>query len=74
MLDFHSWFRRFASNAASQHRREANWATIPPRPACLRSLYSVTDATPTVRTFLAGHGDAEKILTTARAHRERIAP
>ena len=34
-------------------------------------LYGMTDATPTVRTFLADHGDAEKILKAARAHRER---
>ncbi|GAA5033770.1 cell division protein FtsK [Actinopolymorpha pittospori] len=36
-------------------------------------LYGATDATPTVRTFLADQGDAEKILTAARAHRERLA-
>jgi len=35
-------------------------------------LYGLTDATPTVRTFLADHGDAEKILHAARAHRERL--
>jgi DNA segregation ATPase FtsK/SpoIIIE, S-DNA-T family len=35
-------------------------------------LYGMTDATPTVRTFLADHEDAEKILTAARAHRERL--
>ncbi|WP_279582628.1 hypothetical protein [Fodinicola feengrottensis] len=35
-------------------------------------LYGATDETPTVRTFLADHGDAEKILTAARAHRERV--
>ncbi|MEV6527941.1 cell division protein FtsK [Longispora sp. NPDC051575] len=33
-------------------------------------LYGLTDDTPTVRTFLADHGDAEKILTAARKHRE----
>jgi hypothetical protein len=35
-------------------------------------LYGATDLTPTVRTFLADHGDAEKILIAARAHRERL--
>ncbi|QNE19690.1 cell division protein FtsK [Kribbella qitaiheensis] len=35
-------------------------------------LYGAADATPTVRTFLADHSDAEKILTAARAHRERM--
>jgi S-DNA-T family DNA segregation ATPase FtsK/SpoIIIE len=35
-------------------------------------LYGQSDATPTVRTFLADHTDAEKILTAARAHRERV--
>jgi S-DNA-T family DNA segregation ATPase FtsK/SpoIIIE len=35
-------------------------------------LYGASDATPTVRTFLADHSDAEKILTAARAHRERM--
>ena len=35
-------------------------------------LYGQTDATPTVRTFLADHTDAEKILAAARAHRERV--
>jgi S-DNA-T family DNA segregation ATPase FtsK/SpoIIIE len=35
-------------------------------------LYGMTDETPTVRTFLADHTDAEKILTAARAHRERL--
>jgi S-DNA-T family DNA segregation ATPase FtsK/SpoIIIE len=35
-------------------------------------LYGAADATPTVRTFLADHGDAEKILTAARTHRERV--
>lgn len=35
-------------------------------------LYGASDATPTVRTFLADHSDAEKILTAARAHRERL--
>jgi hypothetical protein len=34
-------------------------------------LYGQADHTPTVRTFLADHDDAEKILTAARAHRER---
>jgi hypothetical protein len=34
-------------------------------------LYGQTDTTPTVRTFLADHSDAEKILTAARTHRER---
>ncbi|MEQ4206298.1 cell division protein FtsK [Actinopolymorpha sp. B9G3] len=34
-------------------------------------LYGMSDHTPTVRTFLADHGDAEKILKAARAHRER---
>jgi DNA segregation ATPase FtsK/SpoIIIE, S-DNA-T family len=34
-------------------------------------LYGMTDATPAVRTFLADHPDAEKILTAAPAHRER---
>jgi hypothetical protein len=35
-------------------------------------LYGQSDATPTVRTFLADHTDAEKILTAARVHRERV--
>lgn len=35
-------------------------------------LYGATDATPTVRTFLADHADAERILLAARAHRERL--
>jgi hypothetical protein len=35
-------------------------------------LYGMTDDTPTVRTFLADHTDAEKILAAARAHRERL--
>lgn len=35
-------------------------------------LYGATDLTPTVRTFLADHADAEKILIAARAHRERL--
>ena len=35
-------------------------------------LYGMTDHTPTVRTFLADHTDAEKILTAAREHRERF--
>ncbi|WP_344213436.1 cell division protein FtsK [Kribbella sancticallisti] len=35
-------------------------------------LYGASDATPTVRTYLADHSDAEKILTAARAHRERL--
>jgi hypothetical protein len=34
-------------------------------------LYGQSDHTPTTRTFLADHGDAEKILIAARAHRER---
>jgi hypothetical protein len=33
-------------------------------------LYGATDDTATVRTYLADHTDAEKILTAARAHRE----
>ena len=33
-------------------------------------LYGATDQTPTVRTFLADHGDAEKILVAARKLRE----
>jgi hypothetical protein len=33
-------------------------------------LYGLTDHTPTVRTFLADHNDAEKILAAARKHRE----
>jgi len=35
-------------------------------------LYGQSDNTPTVRTFLADHTDAEKILVAARAHRERV--
>jgi hypothetical protein len=35
-------------------------------------LYGASDATPTVRTFLADHTDADKILTAARKHRERL--
>jgi S-DNA-T family DNA segregation ATPase FtsK/SpoIIIE len=35
-------------------------------------LYGATDQTPTVRTFLADHTDAEKILIAARARRERL--
>ncbi|MFF4240452.1 hypothetical protein ACFYYL_31640 [Actinomadura geliboluensis] len=34
-------------------------------------LYGAADETPTVRTHLADHGDAEKILTAARTYRER---
>lgn len=34
-------------------------------------LYGMADDTPTVRTFLADHEAAEKILIAARAHRER---
>ncbi|MQA96599.1 MAG: cell division protein FtsK [Streptosporangiales bacterium] len=34
-------------------------------------LYGASDATPTVRTFLADHQHAEKILTAARRLRER---
>ena len=37
-------------------------------------LYGMTDHTPTVRTFLADHGDAEKILKAARAHRNGTTP
>lgn len=33
-------------------------------------LYGMTDYTPTVRTYLADHVDAERILTAARAYRE----
>ncbi|MFG2043141.1 cell division protein FtsK [Dactylosporangium sp. NPDC048998] len=33
-------------------------------------LYGSTDDTPTVRTYLADHADAERILTAARKHRE----
>jgi S-DNA-T family DNA segregation ATPase FtsK/SpoIIIE len=35
-------------------------------------LYGASDVTPTVRTFLADHVDAEKILIAARKHRERL--
>ncbi|ADB32403.1 cell divisionFtsK/SpoIIIE [Kribbella flavida DSM 17836] len=35
-------------------------------------LYGATDETPTVRTFLADASDADKILTAARQHRERL--
>jgi DNA segregation ATPase FtsK/SpoIIIE, S-DNA-T family len=35
-------------------------------------LYGASDATPTVRTLLADHVDAEKILVAARTHRERL--
>ena len=35
-------------------------------------LYGAADETPTVRTFLADHSDAEKILTAARTHRQRL--
>lgn len=35
-------------------------------------LYGLTDHVPTVRTFLADHPDAEKILTAARKHREAL--
>lgn len=35
-------------------------------------LYGASDVTPTVRTFLADHADAEKILVAARGHRERL--
>lgn len=35
-------------------------------------LYGASDDTPTVRTHLADHEDAEKILIAARAHRERL--
>jgi len=33
-------------------------------------LYGASDDTPTVRTYLADHTDAEKILTAARKHRQ----
>ncbi|MEV0570699.1 cell division protein FtsK, partial [Dactylosporangium sp. NPDC050588] len=33
-------------------------------------LYGATDDTPTVRTYLADHADAEVILTAARKHRQ----
>jgi S-DNA-T family DNA segregation ATPase FtsK/SpoIIIE len=33
-------------------------------------LYGLSDSTPTVRTYLADHPDAEKILLAARRHRE----
>ncbi|GAA0720692.1 cell division protein FtsK [Dactylosporangium roseum] len=33
-------------------------------------LYGASDDTPTVRTYLADHTDAEQILTAARKHRE----
>ncbi|ADB34569.1 cell divisionFtsK/SpoIIIE [Kribbella flavida DSM 17836] len=35
-------------------------------------LYGATDATPTVRTFLADASDADKILTAARKQREAL--
>lgn len=35
-------------------------------------LYGASDHTPMVRTFLADHEDAAKILVAARAHRERL--
>ncbi len=35
-------------------------------------LYGQSDHTPTVRTFLADHSDAETILQAARAHRQRV--
>jgi S-DNA-T family DNA segregation ATPase FtsK/SpoIIIE len=35
-------------------------------------LYGATDVTPTVRTFLADHADAERILTAARHRREQL--
>jgi hypothetical protein len=35
-------------------------------------LYGAADETPTVRTYLADGVDAERILTAARAHRERL--
>ena len=35
-------------------------------------LYGMTDDTPTVRTFLADHTDAENILTAARENRQRL--
>ena len=35
-------------------------------------LYGLTDDTPAVRTFLADHPDAEKILTAARKHRQAV--
>lgn len=35
-------------------------------------LYGMSDETPTVRTFLADHTDAENILTAAREHRQRL--
>ncbi|MEU0557430.1 cell division protein FtsK [Dactylosporangium sp. NPDC006015] len=33
-------------------------------------MYGASDDTPTVRTYLADHSDAEKILTAARKHRQ----
>jgi DNA segregation ATPase FtsK/SpoIIIE, S-DNA-T family len=35
-------------------------------------LYGASDLTPTVRTFLANHADAEKIFIAARRHREAL--
>jgi S-DNA-T family DNA segregation ATPase FtsK/SpoIIIE len=35
-------------------------------------LYGASDVTPVVRTFMADHADAEKILIAARARRERL--
>ncbi len=35
-------------------------------------LYGASDDTPTVRSYLADAGDAEKILTAARKHREQL--
>jgi DNA segregation ATPase FtsK/SpoIIIE, S-DNA-T family len=35
-------------------------------------LYGAADTAPTVRTFLADHADAEKILIAARQQRERL--
>lgn len=35
-------------------------------------LYGASDVTPTVRTFLADHADAERILVAARGMRERL--
>jgi S-DNA-T family DNA segregation ATPase FtsK/SpoIIIE len=35
-------------------------------------LYGASDVTPTVRTFLADHADAEKILIAARERREQL--
>ena len=46
-------------------------AALPKEAKGVGILYGASDETPTVRTYLADHADAAKILAAARAHRDR---